>query len=361
MKQKLAFARGARGSILLSNPTDYSMDDWYEQQRQFLFEEVRLLYSPSENFNILLNPKFLKLLFAESPYTFEQIAAFERKGTMKSFPLALQAEFHGKIRERDFLSTNVVGFIEGNDPVLKNSFVLLTAHYDHLGIAEPVDGDSIYNGVIDNASGVSTLLEISRILSSNSQLLKRSIIVLFLTGEERGFLGSQFYCLNPLVPLYKTIANVNIDGLSVFEKVQSVIGVGSELSTMGEILHQTIMPLGLFMEEIPKDLFRPDQFQNSDQFIFAQAGIPSMLVAEGFHYESTSFQEGVVRYTTWSGEKYHTPFDDLTQPLNFEAAAQHSTLTLQFILSLANGSTEPQWYDRSPFLSARLRTLSEQK
>ncbi len=361
IKQKIALARGARGSILIPNPRDRAMDDWYEQQRHFLFEEVRLLFSPSENLNILLNVKLSSFIFTDAPYSFEEIEAFDKKGTMKSFTLALRASFQGKFKERDFLSSNVFGIINGNDAALKDSYLLLTAHYDHLGIGPAIEGDSIYNGVFDNASGVSALLEIARTLASSSQKPKRSIIFLFLTGEERGFLGSQFYCLNPIVPLHKTIANINIDGISFFEKNRSMIGVGAELSTLGDLLRETVIRHDLFLDKIPQDLFRPDQFRNSDQFMFAQAGIPSILIAEGLNYDSTSYSDGINRYTRWTEERYHSPSDDLHQQMNFDAAAQHSTLILNFAVSLANGNTEPAWYQHSPFLNARLRSVSEQK
>ncbi|MFA5834342.1 MAG: M28 family peptidase [Bacteroidota bacterium] len=361
MKQKIALARGARGSILIPNPRDRSMDDWYEQQKHFLFEEVRLLFAPSENLNILLNVKLASFLFTDAPHSFEEVETFDTKGTMKSFPLTLRASFQGKFKERDFLSANVIGMVEGSDPVLKDSYVLLSAHYDHLGIGVPVEGDSIYNGVFDNASGVSALLEIARSIAANQERPKRSILFVFLTGEERGFLGSQFYCLNPVVPLYKTVANINIDGISLFENVRSFIGVGAELSTLGTMLQTTAASLGLTMDEIPHDLFRYDQFRNSDQFMFAQAGIPSILIAEGLHYQSSAYSDGINRYTTWAEEKYHSPVDDLQQPMNFDAAAQHASFVLQFALSLANSNNAPQWYDHSPFLNARLRSISKRQ
>lgn len=167
-KQKTALARGAKGSILVASPSDRSMDDWYEQQRHFLFEEVRLITAPSENLNILLNPKLTPFLFTDAPYTFEEIAQLEQKGRMKSFPLSLRAAFQGRFRERDFLSSNIIGMIEGSDPALKGGALLLAAHYDHLGIGAPVEGDSIYNGTFDNASGVAGLLEIARTMSAES-------------------------------------------------------------------------------------------------------------------------------------------------------------------------------------------------
>ncbi|MCK9408244.1 MAG: M20/M25/M40 family metallo-hydrolase [Bacteriovoracaceae bacterium] len=361
VKQKTAFARGAKGSILIASPSDRSMDDWYEQQRHFLFEEVRLLYAPSENLNILLNAKLAPFLFTDALYSYTDVVGFEKKRTMKSFVLTLRAAFQGKFRERDFLSSNIIGMIEGSDPVLKNSYLLLSAHYDHLGIGPAVEGDSIYNGAFDNASGVAALLEIARTMVQSAVRPKRSLLFVFVTGEERGFLGSQYYCLNPTVPLHKTIANINIDGISLFENIHSVIGVGAELSTLGTRLKQSMKPAKILVEEIPSDLFRLEQFRNSDQFMFAQAGIPSILITEGLHYEHSSASVGIARYISWSEDRYHTPFDDLTQTMDFQAASQHTALIRQFAFDLANGSSEPSWYARTPFQSARVRSFSEKR
>jgi hypothetical protein len=361
MKQKTALARGARGSIQIASPSDRSMDDWYEQQRHFRFEEVRLLYTPSDNLNILMNAKLAPFLFTDAAFSYDDIAEFERKGTMKSFPLSLRAGFQGKFVERDFLASNIVGMIEGSDPVLKDSYLLLSAHYDHLGIGTPVDGDSIYNGVFDNASGVAALLEIARTIASGPQRPKRSILFVFVTGEERGFLGSQYYCSNPVVPLSKTAANINIDGIALFEPARSVIGVGGEFSTLGKQLQRSMSNTGVAVEELPAELFRPDQFRNSDQFMFAQAGVPAILIAEGLTYARTSYDDGIVRYVQWTEERYHSPFDDLTQAMDFTAGAQHTSYIQRFALDLANSNEEPQWYEGTPFLSARLRSISEKR
>src|SRR5690606_9692938 len=130
--------------------------------------------------------------------------------------LDTKLRFRGVFKEREFISPNVIGMIKGSDPDLKNTYLIVTAHYDHLGIGEPVNGDSIYNGALDNAIGVSVLLELARAFSSLEIKPKRSIIFFATTGEEKGLLGSSYYTKNPLVPLYKTIANVNIDGIAMF-------------------------------------------------------------------------------------------------------------------------------------------------
>lgn len=358
-KQKTALARGARGSILIPSPGDRTFDDWYEQQRHFLFEEVRPLLSPSENFNVLLNPKLVPFLFTDAPFSYDDIARFEQEYTMKSFPLTLRASFQGRFREREFLASNIIGMIEGSDPELKDSYLLLSAHYDHLGIGAEVDGDSLYNGAFDNASGTAALLEIARMMGRKEFRPRRSVLFLFVTGEERGFIGSRHYCLNPVVPLHRTVANINIDGLSLFEPVRSFIGVGAELSSLGASLNNVLTRRGLRADGIPEGHFRPDQFRNSDQFMFAQAGIPSLLIAEGLHYESTPFEEGLRRFTAWTEERYHTPFDDLTQQFDLRAAAQHISVIMDLTMELANTSSPPEWNESSPFVLARKRSILE--
>lgn len=357
MKQRTALARGARGSILIAGPDDRSMDDWYEQQRHFRFEEVRLVMSPSENLNILLNSKLAPFLFTDARYSYDDVERFARRGTMRSFPLELRAGFQGKFRERDFLASNIIGIVPGSDPTLRDSYLLLSAHYDHLGIGVPVEGDSIYNGVADNASGTAALLELARHFAEHPA--RRSIVFAFLTGEERGFLGSQYYCFNPAVPLHRTIANINIDGLSLFERVRSVTGVGAELSTLGAMLEHSMAEAGIAVERIPDGIFRIEQFRNSDQFLFAQAGIPSILVTEGLHYDRTPYAEGLARYAAWAEERYHTPFDDLRQPLDLDAAAQHTALLERFARTVADTAAVPKWNSGVPYLGERLRTVSE--
>ncbi len=361
LKQKNALARGAKGSILIPNPNDRTMDDWYEQQRHFLFEEVRLLMSPSENLNILLNPKLSPFLFTDAPFSLEQIEVMDRRGSMRSFELSLRGSFQGKFAERDFFSSNVAGYIRGTDPELRSTTLLISAHYDHLGIGPAVENDSIYNGLFDNAAGVAAVLEIAHALSRPEAAPRRSVLFLFLTGEERGFLGSRHYVLNPLLPLHTTVANINVDGLSMFEKIRSVIGIGGDLSDLGEWLTESLAPAGITVDSIPAGLFRADEFRNSDQYIFAQAGIPSILIAEGLRYEHSTDDEGIRRYLRWSEEIYHTPLDDLQQSFDITASLQHIGLLLRFSTFVARHPATPQWKQRTPYNNARLRSAAEQK
>lgn len=283
------------------------------------------------------------------------------KNNMQSFFLNCQLSFKGHFVERDFLSPNVIGLLEGSDPVLRNSYIIISAHYDHLGIGPSINGDSIYNGALDNAIGAAGLLELLRIFSKEKQNLKRSLIFLCVTAEEKGLLGSYFYITSPPIPLYKTIANINIDGLAVCDRFNSVVGIGSEYSSLGEYLEKVASNLNLTIGKIPEGFANWTSFYISDQAAFAQAGVPSILIYEGLEPENKSIDEALEWYINFSENIYHSPFDDINQDINFAATIQHLKIIYNFIYELANSKDEPYWYEFSPFLSARLRSKAERK
>jgi Zn-dependent M28 family amino/carboxypeptidase len=200
---------------------------------------------------------------------------------LQSFPMNAELTFKGEYIQRDFLAQNVAGMIEGKDSKLKDSYLIISAHYDHLGFGPSIAGDSIYNGALDNAIGVSVLLELAKQFAETNISVGRSIIFLALTGEEKGLLGSLYYTDNPLVPLYKTIANLNIDGIALFRDFQSIIGVGAEYSTLENFLMETAYRFELKVDSIPPQFKVFEAFNQSDQISFAAAGVPSILVLEG--------------------------------------------------------------------------------
>lgn len=353
-KQRLAISRGAAGSIFI-NTSEYIQ--WQEQMKEFSFEDVSLAYSISNNLSILLNPESASLLFDNADHSFTDVLEMKKSSKLRSFPLNVSVTFKGEYTQRDFISSNVMGMIEGNDDELKDTYLLITAHYDHLGIGTPVDGDSIYNGALDNATGVSVLMELAdRFLSNQS---RRSIIFLALTGEEKGLLGSTFYTDNPVVPIHKTIANINIDGVPFFPNFEGVVGIGSEYSTLKNFLISTADEQNLIVEKIPPAFQQFEAFNRSDQIAFALAGIPSMLVLEGLQNKNKSEDEVLSAFLDYTINRYHTPFDDLNQDINFNAAARFTEFLYQLIYKIANSDEPPVWNDGSPFINARLRAIAE--
>ncbi len=360
-KQMMAIARGARGSIMIPLPREERGRTWDYWARQFAFEDVTLLSSATNNLSILLNPATARVLFEDAAFSLQEVFDLDAQHAMRSFSLKTSASFRGVFQQRDFLAHNLIGGWEGSDSALKDSYVLLTAHYDHLGVGTAVQGDSIYNGVFDNAIGVAAVLEIARALTALSGRPRRSLLFLFLTGEEKGLLGSNYYVEHPIVPLHRTIANINVDGLALFDTFNDVAAVGAEFSSLQESLQQVAAALGLRLSAVPDYFTGTQPFARSDQVVFAQAGIPSLLVMEGLDYRHTSKEEGWQRFLQWGEQFYHAPADDLHQPLNFAAAQQHAQLLFALSYELANGLRAPEWKPDTPFIHARLQTLAEKR
>jgi Zn-dependent M28 family amino/carboxypeptidase len=267
--------------------------------------------------------------------------------------------FHGSFQQREFIADNVVGLLEGSDPELKNSFLLVSAHYDHLGIGPAVNGDRIYNGAFDNAIGVSLLLELARNWSQSSS--KRSVLFLFTTGEEKGLLGSSYYVRHPLVLLYRTLAAVNIDGVAVFDTFNDVIGLGSEFSQLSSLLKRVAARQDLSVVNLSTSIRHAEAFSRSDQITFAEAGIPSVLLLEGLSFRHMSHSDALQRINRWGRKFYHSPFDDLNQEICWEAAFQHFQLIYSFCRELGDIEEEVEWFQGTPYIHARLQSKAERR
>jgi hypothetical protein len=357
-KRRIAFARGSAGTIQIQLD---SYGSWEDVQKDFQFEDVTLAYTVSSNLNIIMAQESATKLFSGSKYSFNDVIDMHFNQRIKSFNLETKIRFRGVFKEREFVSPNVIGMINGSDPELKNTYVIVTAHYDHLGIGEAVNGDSIYNGALDNAIGVSVLLDLARVFSSLEIKPKRSIIFFATTGEEKGLLGSAYYTNNPLVPLYKTIANVNIDGIAMFRDLSSIVGIGSELSTLDKYLHNTADFYNLEVENIPPQFKQVGAFNNSDQLSFAQAGIPSIIVLEGTKNLTKTEDEVLKAFIEYFVHNYHSPLDDLTQDIDYNAAEKHAKILFDFCYRLADSNNVPEWKPESPFINARLQSIAEEK
>lgn len=360
-KHRIAISHGAAGTIMLPDINDFLTDEWSSYLNSFGFEDVTLAYSPTSGLSILMNPISGETLFENSEYTLQQVFELEKQNKLKSFPLKSKISFVGNFIQRDFISQNVIGMLEGSDPILKDSYLIISAHYDHLGIGPQMHGDTIYNGVLDNAIGVGAVLEIARILTKNNERPKRSIIFLFTTGEEKGLLGSTYYTDNPPVPLYKTIANLNIDGISFIDRVKSIVGIGAEYSELGDLIKNTAEANNLKLTTIPRDFMQEESFMMSDQAAFAKAGVPSVLVMDGTEYENIKSDEGMAILKNYSMHIYHTPYDDLSQKINYEAVRQSIDFFIDLIINIGNSIKEPEWLSGSPFINARLRSRAEKR
>lgn len=354
-KHRIAISRGAAGTIIIPDFTTKNKWNWEELVNDYSFEDINLLYSASDNFCILLNPNVaINILNIPETISFDGL---NKKINNQNINLKFEGEFF----EREFKSQNVIGIINPAQENIIDEYIIISAHYDHLGIGPEINSDAIYNGVLDNALGVAALIEIAKNINLNADLLKRPIIFIALTGEEHGLLGSTFYTDHPVVPLYKTIANINIDGVPYLDIFNSIVGVGANLSDLIDYLNATVQKMELSISKIPPEFYSYETFNRSDQIAFAKAGIPSILVLDAIDYISLSREAALEKIIYYNENIYHTPFDDLCIEINYEAAVKYVKLISQFAIDLSNATEEINWKENSPYNFIRLQTKAEKR
>jgi hypothetical protein len=290
---------------------------------------------------------FLRSLFLNSGKNFEEVLAALKSGKAQSFDLGKKLSVQYKTKHSDIETWNVVGMIPGNDPVLKNEYVVHTAHLDHVGIGRPVNGDSIYNGAHDNASGVASLLEIARLYKNSGVKPKRSILITMVSGEESGLLGSAYFASNPSVPKNAIVANVNTDMPTIIAPLLSIVPLGSTHSTMMKHVKFAANTLKLDIEDDPE----PEQnfFVRSDQYSFVRQHIPAVNCKYGNKSNIPGFdlREYVKQ---WRAKYYHKPQDQLDGGIFLYSAAQ-TYIQLNFLISysVSMDKERPRWNEGELF------------
>lgn len=234
-------------------------------------------------------------------------------------------------------SQNIVGLVPGSDPVLKSEYVIMSAHLDHVGIGRAVNGDSIYNGAMDDASGIASLIETARLLTTSGVKLKRSVIFIAVTAEEKGELGSRYFAMRPTVPADKIVADINLDMYLPLYPLKVIEVQGLTESSLGESVRVAAKGLGV---DVQTDR-EPEQnrFIRSDQYSFIRRGVPAL--AFKFGYEFGSPDETTRR--NWVRDVYHKPNDDLNQPVSLEGAALFNHVIMTLLQNVANDTARPTW------------------
>ena len=254
---------------------------------------------------------------------------------------------------RNVASRNVVALLPGSDPKLRNEYVIYTAHWDHLGRNPNLKGDQIYNGAADNAAGCAVLLELARAYTSlpADQRPKRSIVFLSVTAEEKGLLGSRYYASDPLYPLTKTLANINMDGANQFGPTSDMATVGYGASTIDDIGIAVAAAQGREMK--PEAHPENGSYYRSDHFEFAKVGVPSYYPKNGTHFigQPEDFAEKNVK--DYIANRYHKVSDEVQPDWTFEGAAQDTLFLLQVGWRIANGDTWPEWKPGNEFKAKR--------
>jgi Zn-dependent M28 family amino/carboxypeptidase len=297
-------------------------------------------------------------LFAAAGLDFEQLAGDAVSDDFEPVELDMQATAHLDNTLRHTSSNNVIGAVEGSDPEVSDEYILFAAHWDHFGVGKPIDGDAIYNGALDNATGVGAILEIAEAFATLSPRARRSIMFIATTAEEQGLLGAAYYAAHPIVPLDKTLALINVDGLNTWGPTRDVIVVGLGNSTLDDTLAEvlagddrTIAP-----DAEPEKGF----FYRADQFPFAKVGVPVLYTDTGVDFigKPEDFAEEIRQ--TYTQVHYHMPSDEFDPMWDFSGAEQDVRSLFEVAFILAQGDTWPEWKPGTEFKAVREEMLGGQ-
>lgn len=350
-KMQIAFSKGAVGVIIAA--TAYSPPSTNISPSNLnvaLNPDKTVAYGRGStgNLQIVMNAPntLLRSLFMNSGKSYDQVMADIKKGKSSSFDFTVNLSAFYSSAYTDFESYNVVGLIPGTDKALKNEYVVHSAHLDHVGIGRVVNGDSIYNGAHDNASGVASLLEIARVYKSSGAKPRRSILIVMVTAEEMGLLGSSYFAANPTVPKSSIVADVNTDMPTVIAPLLSVVPLGAEHSSLMNNVKFAAEYLGLDVEKDPEPNER--RFVRSDQYSFVMSGIPALHIKYGSKSASPDFNLTAF-VQQWRAKYYHQAADGIDGIFNFTAAKTYVQLNFLISYSIAQTTARPTWNEGDLF------------
>lgn len=281
-------------------------------------------------------------------------AAYNRD--FEPVPLGITTSMAMQVNINRVQSANVLGLIPGSDPELKDEAVIYTAHHDHLGIGTPnADGDVIYNGAMDNASGVAQVLAIARAIKALPEAPRRSILVALVGAEEQGLLGSKWYAANPTFPPGKIAANLNYDGGNIWGHTHDVTFIGLGKSSIDQLVTMIAKEQGRVVK--PDQFADRGYFYRSDQFSFAKIGVPAMYLDTGTDFVDRPPEWGREQQDHYTNVNYHQPTDEYNDSWVFDGMVSDALLGYWTGLAIANADELPQWTPGDEFEAARLEAL----
>ena len=343
-KARLAQARGAKAVIILESlerraefPIE-AMAPYYDYERTTWIapDGKAHMIAPGAPVVGIVGQAGAEKLFAGSRIRWRDVLAAERRGTrMPTGPLLGTLKVAAKTNVRAARSSNVVGLIPGSDPALRDQYVVLSAHLDHVGVGEPEKGDSIYNGAMDNAVGVATMLEVARAFRASGKPPRRSILFVALTAEEKGLVGSGYFTAYPGVPRAGLVADINLDMPILTFAMQDLVVLGGERSSLGAVYAAAAATEGLKVvpDPAPEEMF----FVRSDHYSFVQAGIPAVSVDSGPGGPGAAAQQDFL------ANHYHKPSDDMSLPIEWASAVKFTRVNYAAARAIADADARPSW------------------
>jgi Zn-dependent M28 family amino/carboxypeptidase len=339
---------GAEGVISIPNPASIDVP-WSRVTANRTAPSMHLVGSefddtPGLQLALTVNPASADKFLAGSGHTFAELAGLAKdRKPLPQFPLAVSIHTVAKVQTKTLESANVIARLPGTDPKLSAQSVILSAHIDHLGIGAPINGDSIYNGAMDNAAGCAVLLDVAASLKKSGVKLRRSVIFAFVTGEEKGLQGSRFFATHPTVDKNSIVADINIDMFLPIVPLKRLTVYGLTESDLGDAVTKVAEARGITIQPDQEPL--RNVFVRSDQYSFIRQGIPSITMKVGVAPGSPEAQ----KMKDWLTNRYHVPSDDINQPVDLSAAAGYEEIMRGLLIEVATNPNRPQWKPDSFF------------
>ncbi|MBW0143741.1 M28 family peptidase [Sphingomicrobium clamense] len=346
-RAKMAAERGAVGVIAISASSENRALRAYN----FFKDRPTTSWVASNGLNgalaagldmsIRVSPEGAAALFHGADLSLDDVLTLARGNEeLPSFTLPGRLEARAVSTHEDVQTPNVMGMIPGADPAQADEYVVMVAHLDHVGInenAKPGE-DAIYNGALDNAAGVATMLEAARMFAETEGEARpdRSMLFIAVTAEEKGLLGAEYFAAEPTVPIDSIVADLSLDMPVPLYDFTDVVAFGSEHNTMGDYIRRAAETMDITLSPDPM----PEQaiFVRSDHYVFAQYGIPAVLLFTGYA------NGGEEMFTDFFANRYHKPGDDLNQPFNWDALARYAALNFRIASEIAEDDGRPLWY-----------------
>jgi Zn-dependent M28 family amino/carboxypeptidase len=342
-KYEEALRRGARACIII-HTTDTASYGWDVVRNSWGREQPYLKLEPGGkalSFAGWISTAAGNKLFALANHSVDEMLQLAERPDFKPIDLAIQFRGHMVSKIRDLETRNVAAVIPGSDAKLKDEYILYSAHWDHFGVAAPINGDAIYNGAIDNATGCGILLELAHVWAALPLKPKRSVLFVAMTAEEGGLRGSEFYATHPLVPLAKTAINLNYDALYPFGRALDVVITGAERTTVYPMAQQIAKRLNLTIS--PDATPEAGHYFRSDHFPLAHAGVPAFSIEHATEFAGKPAGWGKQAYDEYNSKRYHQPSDEFQADWDFTALRQAAEYGLLLGRDIANQEKLPDW------------------
>jgi Zn-dependent M28 family amino/carboxypeptidase len=345
-----ARSQGAAG-ILLVHTSESATYPWTTVQSSWTGPQVRIEEPPSSLIVAgWLSQSAAARLFSESGK--DLAGLMEQAATRQFRPAALGIQLEANVRSEISRSetSNVLGRLPGRGSLAAEA-VLISGHYDHFGISNPVAGDSIYNGAEDNASGTGAVLAAAEALTRSGARPRRSVVFAAFTAEESGLLGSQAFVAKPTVPLRRIAAILNLDVMNLYGRTRDVSALGLDQSSLGAVFQKAAVAEGLRVSVNHDALVRGAYFR-SDHFPFARAGIPGTSIQNGEDYVGKPASYGQDKKTEYTEQRYHQPSDEVLPWFTYDGAVQQLRVIVRTAMAIADSPRQPTWNKTSEFLEA---------